>query len=257
LSELDLLPHNSNEPSNEPSLVLQLTPIGWENQQKSTSRVNRSMDELDQRLQELALAAKNFPAKSRARRKALTKLINEVQNSNKIFCRGRFDFPPEVYNEALQETWLYICQNIENCDPSIGRVMTWINFILERRFINVINRRARQGQQQSLDEPIRQNDSEGDFQRTLLDRIEETNFYTRSPEWENLRSLIEEDPDGKFQLKYIEGNPSANFQAIAIKRLNEESWKDISLFFQIPVPTLSTFYQRCIKHFTPLFLEYL
>jgi DNA-directed RNA polymerase specialized sigma24 family protein len=237
--------------------VLQLTPNAWENQQKSTSRVNRSMDELDHRLEELALAAKNYPPKSKARRKALTKLINEVQYSNKIFCRGRFDFPQEVYNEALQETWLYICRNIENFDPSIGRVMTWINFILERRFINVINRRTKQAQQQSLDEPIRQNEGEGDFQRTLLDKIEETNFHTRSPDWENVRHLIEEDPDKLFKEKYIEGNPNANFQAIAIQRLDEKSWKDISLFFQIPVPTLSTFYQRCIKHFTPIFQEYL
>jgi DNA-directed RNA polymerase specialized sigma24 family protein len=253
LRELDLPPENPNQST----VVLQLTPVDWENQQKSTSRVNRPMDELDKRLEQLALTAKNSPPKSGARRKALSKLINEVQNSNKVFCRGRYDFPEEVYNEALQETWLYICRNIENFDPSIGRVMTWINFILEKRFINVINRHTRQRQQQSLDEPIRQNDGEGDFQRTLLDKIEETNFYARSPEWENVRLLIEEDPDGRFQQKYIEGNPNANFQAIAIRRLDEKSWKDISECFQIPIPTLSTFYQRCIKLFTPIFEEYL
>ncbi len=246
----------SSKSPNEPQLVLQLTPTPWENQQKSTNTANCSMDELDFRLQELALAAKQSPAKSKARRRALTMLVNEVQNSNKIFCKGRFGFPREVYNEALQETWLYICQNIEKCDPNRGRVMTWVNFILEKRFINVINRRVRQGKQQSLDEPIWQNSGERDFQVTLLNRVEETNSYPGYLEWDNLRSFLEEDPDEIFKSRYIENNPEANFQVIALRRLNEESWKDISQYFQIPVPTLSTFYQRCVKHFTPTFKEY-
>ncbi len=61
-------------------------------------------------LEEMALLAKSSPANSKERQKWLTKLTNEIQNSNKVYCKNIYNFPKSVYqdifHEALQQTFL-------------------------------------------------------------------------------------------------------------------------------------------------------
>lgn len=246
----------SDQLYNPKMFLLPTRSKNWENQQRYTSKVN-NMDELDKRLENLALAAKQHPPGSKSRRLALTRLISEVEKSRKLFCKRKYDFPKELYNEALQETWLYICQHIENCDPQKGKIITWINFILDKRFTNSINRYLKSLQEKSLDEPIQNSNLDGESGKRLLDTIEQSPVPNQPSDWEKVRIFLEEDSTGQFKQKFIENNPQANFQAIAIRRLDGESWKDISNSLKIPLPTLSTFYQRCVKHFTPLFQKYL
>ncbi|MGK7923777.1 MAG: sigma-70 family RNA polymerase sigma factor, partial [Spirulina sp.] len=73
----------------------------------------------------------------------------------------------------------------------------------------------------------------------------------------NLREYLESDPEGIFQTTHILNHPQATFQAIALKLIDGWSWKQISEEFNIKVPTLSSFYQRNLKKFTPQFQAYL
>ncbi|NEQ63089.1 MAG: sigma-70 family RNA polymerase sigma factor, partial [Moorea sp. SIO4A1] len=64
------------------------------------------MDELDERLQQLALEAQQHSSR-RGRCLALTRLIQMIETSGRL-SRRRYDTPEEVYNDALQETLLYV-----------------------------------------------------------------------------------------------------------------------------------------------------
>ncbi|NEO81721.1 hypothetical protein [Moorena sp. SIO4G3] len=67
---------------------------------------------------------------------------------------------------------------------------------------------------------------------------------------EKVRQYIDEDPDRLFQ-KHIRNHPEATFQTIALAYLDGKKWKEISKLFGISVPTLSHFYQRCLKEVAP------
>jgi hypothetical protein len=69
---------------------------------------------------------------------------------------------------------------------------------------------------------------------------------------------LEEDPEGIFKEAHIGNNPAANFQFLAIKIVTGYSWKEISAELGgIKIPTLSSFYYRCLTKFAPKFKEYL
>jgi hypothetical protein len=68
---------------------------------------------------------------------------------------------------------------------------------------------------------------------------------------------LEEDPDGIFKETYAASNPAASFQFLSLKIVAGYSWKEISSELGIKIPTLSSFYQRCLVKFAPKFKEYL
>jgi|GEM_PF-6494532 len=73
---------------------------------------------------------------------------------------------------------------------------------------------------------------------------------------EQVRQYLERDPKGLGQV-YCRSNPQATFQAIALKRLDGESWQQISDYFGIPVATLSRFFQHHLKRLSPKIKRYI
>jgi hypothetical protein len=63
---------------------------------------------------------------------------------------------------------------------------------------------------------------------------------------DKVRQYIADDPK-KLCQKHIREHPEATFQEIALKRLEGESWKQLSAQFGIGIPTLSNFFQRQLK----------
>jgi hypothetical protein len=221
------------------------------------------MDELDK----LALEAQKHPANSNARNKALTKLIMAIQASGKLYCKGRYDYPPEVYNEALQEVWLYVCKNIDSYDPSKSKAITWVNNTLHWRFIdaadNHLNRkRVSQDNQRkwvqtlSLDVPVRTPDSDGESGETYLDSIAQNQ---PSMLLQELRDYIQEDPEGVFEDRHIRNHPEANYRTIALSYLEDKSWAEILAEFdnQISYGAVNSFFRNSCRHFAPQFQDYL
>ena len=74
---------------------------------------------------------------------------------------------------------------------------------------------------------------------------------------QEVKACLEEDPEGLFAAASVTNSPKANFQYIAIRRLEGYSWQDLSTEFEIPVPILSSFYRRCLTRFAPKLKVYL
>ncbi|WP_424102620.1 RNA polymerase sigma factor [Moorena producens] len=212
------------------------------------------MNQLEERLQQLAIEAQQHSPKSRGRRLALTRLIQIIQASGRL-SRRRYDTPQEVYDEALQETWLYVFKKIDTYEPR-GPVINWVNYVFKRRLIDARKRHTKQGREYSLDAPI--NSSDGGKGMTYLDTVaqpEDTPLPSQL-----IRQCIEEDADGLFASKHVRGHPKANFRTIALLYLDRKSWQQTAVAVGLKpkqASTVQSFYWRCCKYFSDTFKEYL
>ncbi len=202
-------------------------------------------NELDEQLKQLAISAQQHPPLAQGRQLALRKLLNGIVRSGRL-CHpqwGQFSGSYEdIYDEAVQELLLYICQNIEKYDPERGSVMAWVNVLLERRFF-------KEAIPKILGKPNLQKMTLSDLDN--LAPPEETESLT-----EILKECIELDPDNLFKKEYLQNYPAANFQALLQRRILGKSWKEISAEFDINIKTLSSFYYRCVNKFSSRLREY-
>lgn len=200
---------------------------------------------LDEQLNQLAIAAQQYPPLTKERQLALTKLVNGIVQSGRLYHPHHGQFSgvyDDIYNEAVQELLLYICQNIDKYDPKRGDVMAWTNFLLERRFFTA-----------AIPEFV---DKQGVRKMTLFDL---DNFASPKPTKtliELLKDCIESDLENLFKQEHIENHPAANFQTLVKQRISGKSWKDISAELNIKIPTLSSFYYRCLNKFSRKLKEY-
>jgi DNA-directed RNA polymerase specialized sigma24 family protein len=201
--------------------------------------------QLDQQLKQLAIAAQQQPPLTQRRQLTLRQLVNGILTSGRL-CRpqsGQFaGVYEDIYDEAVQELLLYICQNIDKYNPERGEVMAWVNVLLERRFFK---------------EAIPKILDKKDIQRMTISDLDEL----APPEFnpcltEIIKQCIELDSENIFKKEHIENHPGANFQALARQRLLGRSWKDISAEFGIKLSTVSRFYDRCLNKFSAKLKEY-
>lgn len=78
------------------------------------------MKELDKQLKLLALEAQRHPRKSPQRQRALARLLSAINQSGKLTrpYRGQFQgFYQDIYAEAQQRLFFYICERIDDYDP--------------------------------------------------------------------------------------------------------------------------------------------
>ncbi len=219
---------------------------------------------LDERLKQLALkakelaeAAKEDPAKRRAKQQALGKLVSALQSSGKLVRPqpGQFQgFYEEIYAEALQRLFVHLCKKIETYHPEKGEVLQWANFLLKRQFFIEASREFFPVLPKGVDPRS--------IKRLTLDDLDRENPSSVNPQQIPLLSqqviqCLEEDPEEIFKNTHIQDYPAANFQIIAIQRLSRYSWEEISKELGPAIPTLSSFYQRCVTRFAPKLKDYL
>lgn len=216
-----------------------------------------SSQDLDQHLKQLAIAAQQQSPKSRERQRALARLINAIQRSKKL-VRPRRDqfqgFYEEIYAEALQRLFSHICNKIDGYNSDRGEVLQWANFLLNRQFFIEASRELLPTVYKGLDPRS--------IQRMTLEDLDRNNPAEVNPQLvplpsQQVRECLEEDPECLFQQTYIDRHPAANFQFLAIRRLDGYSWEDLAIELGIRIPTLSSFYQRCLTKFAPKFRTYL
>lgn len=213
------------------------------------SEFDEQLRQLDEQLKQLAITAQQHPFKSLERQKALSKLIITLQQSGRLCSPTRTEGAQhqEVRDEGRSRLFKYICENIEKYNPE-KEVLQWANFLLDKRFYI---------------EAWRDLNTEGSSQRTIvsLPCLENLQMISETPEEspiQQLRRFIAEDPENLFQTTHVQGQPQANFQFLALQRLDGYSWDEISQqLHNIPVPTLSSLYQRSLQRFIPLFQKYL
>jgi DNA-directed RNA polymerase specialized sigma24 family protein len=203
------------------------------------------LDEFNQQLGQLALSAQQHPPLSPERQLALRSLVQAILRSGRL-CRpqqGKFTgFYQDIYDEALQELMLFICQHIERYNSERGTVMAWVNMLLERRFFR---------------EAIPKVLGRQDVQRVTLSDLD--NLTAPEPQetlTEKLKACIEQDPDDVLKAEYIKDHPAATFQVLLQRRILGKSWKDISAEFDLKIPTVSSFYYRCLTKFSTRLKEY-
>ncbi len=196
-------------------------------------------EQLDEQLKQLATIAQQQPPLTKGRQLALTKLVNEIVQSGRL-CHpqaGKFiGIYEDIYDEALQDLLLYICQNIDNYNPQRGSVMAWCNVLLERRFFK---------------EAIPKILDKQDLKKMSLSELDNFTLPEEPPVLtELLRECIEQDSDNIFKKEHIENYPRANFQNLALQRIWGKSWKEIAAEFDLKISTVSSFYYRCLTKFS-------
>jgi hypothetical protein len=204
--------------------------------------------ELDAQLKEFALLAQRHPKASKERRIALTKLIDAIWLSGKLYhpYNGQFQLQiyQDIYEEAVQSLFFYLCidDNICKYDSERGEVITWVNMLLNKRFFP-----------EAIPKIIGK-ENEITLENSHLENLPSSEAISL---YEQVIQCIEDDPEGIFSKEHIKGHPEANFQAIARRRDSEVSWKDISAEWNIGITSLHNFFQRCVRKFSPIFREYL
>lgn len=194
-------------------------------------------------LQNLALAGQKHPPRSELRRYALGEIFGAIQLSGKLIRPQQNRISPDlyevIYREAVSRTLLYICRNIDGYDPQRGRFMTWVNYRLDKTFLDCQNELTNQNIEYLAPEDL-ENTVEHEDSIPLSEVI-----------WQ----YIEEDPENIFASQHIRNIPEANFRAIALAKFAGQTWQEISIDLEIKIPTLSRFFQRCCEEFRHKFRE--
>ncbi|WP_272033348.1 sigma-70 family RNA polymerase sigma factor [Kamptonema animale] len=216
-------------------------------------------DDIHEKLKQLALEAQRHPPLNRNRQLALNQLARELYQLKKIkpnllIHPPRGKWPPgiydELYQEALQKTYLYVCQKIDNYNPQ-HPVIAWVNFTLKNRFSEVAKEyeKNRGISILSLDK----------LDKYILEKTKrEPSLELETQLVQQLREFLEEDPENLFKYAHIRNHPEATFQFLAIAKFVEgKTWQEISDNLGIGIPALSSFFSRRLHNFLPYFQKYL
>ncbi len=180
---------------------------------------------LNKEISQLLAEANRYEFGTVKRQQILTQIVRRIINSG-MLCKSS----TPNYEDALQQTLLHLCCNIcEAYDPSRGSIITWLNTYLKWRLYDL-----------NYKTPIVYYSSQNsDFfnQRVAPPDI--------PPILENTRIWAETDREGELSQTHIHKRPDVNCQVLILSRLPAEvSWKNLSARFGLPIPTLSSFYQR-------------
>ena len=204
---------------------------------------------LDKQLLELILTAQNSPPGSRKRNQMLSTLFSILRSSKKLTrpMRGQFQgFYNDIYEDAVQRLFIYICERVENYNPERASVLAWVNFLLGQRFFVEASREFMATVYTGMDARQVRKVSVEDLDKAIASDISNQSKPSLS---EELKQYIQADPEKVFQLAHVDGYPQVTFQWIASQRLDGYTWRELSKRQGIPISTLSSFYQRCIKKF--------
>ena len=172
------------------------------------------------------------PPNSLERQRGLTRIVRMILQSGKLWHEST----PE-YEDALQQTWLYLCRNLceattakQPYDSTRSSIITWLDRYLKQRLEDLRRERWKQQSQVSLDcDPITQPVAPPDIP-PMLEEVEE---------W------AKTDTSGELRRTHIRGNPNVTCQILILRRLPPRtSWEELSQEFGLPITTLNSFYRR-------------
>lgn len=203
--------------------------------------MNNLQDGLRGQLDQLVTRACCHPPGSPERQKHLTRIVSLVRP--KLW---RETTP--YYQDALQQTWMYFCQNI--CEANTGEtynsdrasLVTWLNFYLKRQ----LQQYSIEVQKQQARTVSASSNSVGSGEDLAIDPIDRLAAPPDVPPLlSEVREWVERDVTGELRRTHIANHPEVNCQVLLLRRLPPEiNWKDLSKEFNLPISTLSNFYQR-------------
>lgn len=203
------------------------------------------MNKLEEHLCQLVAEACKHQAGSVERQRSLTRLIKLIVN--KLYKQNS-----PYYEDALQQTWVYFCQNIcegdtaHPYDSTRSSIVTWLNAYLKRRLQDFyIDSQKQQARIFSI--PY-----QGYGWRGIKENIHPVDILAANPDvpplLEEVRKWANKDPQGELSSIHVENSLEITCQTLILRRLPPEtSWKTLAIEFNLPISTLSSFYQRqCI-----------
>lgn len=193
---------------------------------------NDSSKSLDVHLQKLIEEARTYPVESWRRRRILNDVIRLITQSGRLW----HEQVPH-YEDALQQTWLYFCKNLDRYDPEKASVITWLDKYLKWR----LRDKKYEKRDNASSERLTNHPSSPDITQAL--NLEKT-----------IRHWIETDPDEELRTLDINSRPDITAQIILLHRLPpEQSWKEIAQKFNVSQSTVVSFYYRhclpCLRKF--------
>jgi len=199
--------------------------------------------ELDRRLKQMVLTAQQHPTQSDERRSALNILVKAILKSGKLMPTGNNSFERDIYDDALQDLFVYLCENIEKYDLTQGFFMSWLKALMIKKFYREVKHKA-------LEKNLKKT--------SISSKLEEKMLIESAPALSEIILIcIEADPENIFKTSYIENYPKANFQALVGLRIDNLSWQDISAIMEVKSSTLNTFYLRSFKKFNAKIKHYI
>jgi DNA-directed RNA polymerase specialized sigma24 family protein len=201
-------------------------------------------------LSNLLLEARAYPVGSPQRQQRLTYIIRQMQRSGKIW--RDYQISVDQYNEAVQQTWIYFCQNLDSYDPTRANPLTWFNCVLKFRIKDL---RRKTIEEERRIQPHFVNAMTDDSAIDLIDRLPAPDVNQAEQMMNDLLTWLHQERSNLEQ-KSIRNHAAINVYTLITRRLPTEhqvSWQMLSQEFGVSVPTLSSFYQRqCI----PLLREF-
>lgn len=97
-------------------------------------------DVFDDELSRRAVAAQQYPSLSKQRQEALEELFDElrrIQRQGRLWKPDNSKINEDIYEDAVQELSLYICQKIEKYDPHRASFLRWFNMLLPKKFYDL------------------------------------------------------------------------------------------------------------------------
>lgn len=190
---------------------------------------------LHQELRWLVTDACLYPKDSLERRKRLNHLIARIQTSNRLWKEPRIS--TDDYNDALQQTWFYLCRRIETYNPDQAEVLTWINQYLQYRIQDITHQNAREARFQ-----IVLPNSEPELADKWIEHLPAR--PEPPPILEEVSAWLEEEKDD-LQRVCLRDRPDINgYILISCRVLFQKTWKQLSEEFAVQISTLSSFYHR-------------
>ncbi|AFY99354.1 hypothetical protein [Calothrix sp. PCC 6303] len=223
-----------------------------------------SLDEVAVKAQKAVIKAENESLSDEDRQQALlekqialTKLMTLLMERIKVELPkpGNVGLSEYIYEETLQNIYLYICKNIGKYNSDYS-VMAWVKFLLKKRKNNVFNWLNWDGKVSYIDKGLNKDGDE--YERNPLESYQPPSLNPLPSE--KLIEFIKEDPEGLLASKLFKKNPQASFQAILLKK-NEEckTWEEITQELNLGKThgPIYSFYSRCCDEFSPYFKKYL
>lgn len=210
------------------------------------------MDDLDRRLSALIAEVRQNPANSRKWRKAMSKLLGEIQKLPGLRQSSHQDYPA-----ALNLTLAWVSREIANFEQrqsSVSKSMVnWINGYLGWRIKDLYS--PDKDAPISLDAPIAVDAGETtrlellpDFTLSGLDgAIESAQKETTQRIGLQLELYIEQDPEGKLKNSYPRSYPECNCQFLSLRRVLKEppdKFQDLAEELNVKYTTLNSHWKR-------------
>lgn len=195
------------------------------------------------------LVAKTCKTSGLERQQALAELYILVTKSRKLLRKNT-----SYYQDALQETWEYICTYPEEYQPNLHQVITWINDELKKK----LNKHKMRSQRQNKRHLNPWQTTEGEVLDPIDNLVSPKDIEPVLHMWETIREWVRLDPDGILSSIYFRKYPHINARSVIEKRLpfNVDDWKNITRQWNLnpkEAQDLPKFYSRKCK---PLLIQF-